>query len=736
MFLIQNKELFGSSTRVFSRPLPTLNRLTVLFFSSIFWLVFSVTMVFAQKQDTAQRIDLQPFTVTATMATNATPMTFTTLRKDQIRRNDFGQDVPYLLRSTPSVVETSDAGGGIGYTGLRVRGSDATRTNITLDGVPINDSESQAVYWVNMPDLVNSVSTIQIQRGVGTSTNGAGAFGATVNLATAPAIEAGIRYDGAVGAFSTYRNALSFSTGLMKNGLVMDGRLSGINSDGYVDRASSRLGSSFLSLAWMRNKTSVRLKVINGRERTYQSWYGIPESFLSDPQNRTYNPAGQAREGTPYENQVDNYGQNHVHLTLNHAFSEHWSLNTSLHYTRGKGYYEEYRAAEKLGKLFTGRTDTTDLVRRLWLDNHFYGTVFSIKYQKDHLENAIGGGWNRYDGQHYGQVIWTKKDASFEKNQPRFYESQAAKTDFNLYDKFNYALVPNTLNGFIDLQYRYISHFTEGGDRRKRDIGRDLDWHFFNPKVGLVHFFGVRPTGNRLYASFAVANREPSRNDITDAEKNTVPKSERLYNTEIGTKFTVGSWWIGANFYSMEYKNQLVVTGQINDVGEQLRVNVPKSYRRGVELELAYEISKSLIVNGNATFSQNKAQNFTEYRDNWDTFGQDIVQHGTTNLAFSPNTIGNLEMTYTLVKNALHELSLTPSVKYVSRQYLDNTSSPYTVLSAYNFTNFQIFYRLNRWKFIKNLTGKLLINNTAIMRGHIVSIRRVTTHAPTTLMHV
>jgi iron complex outermembrane recepter protein len=687
------------------------------FSSLVFLLLFSAFTAFGQKQDSTKVIDLQPFTVTATMATNATPMTFTNVQKAQIRRNDFAQDVPYLLKTTPSVVETSDAGTGIGYTGLRVRGSDASRTNITLDGVPINDSESQLTYWVNMPDLVNSVSTIQIQRGVGTSTNGSGAFGATINLATAPNTERGVRYDGTVGSFGTYRNSLSFSSGILRNGLSVDGRLSGINSDGFVDRASARLGSSFISVALLKKRTSVRLKIINGQERTYQSWYGVPYDFQNDATKRSFNFAGTEKAGEPYQNQVDDYGQRHIHLTLNHSFSTDWQLSATAHYTRGKGFYEEYQAAEPLKKYFPNRQDTSDLVRQLWLDNHFYGSIFSLKYKKNRLENTLGGGWNQYVGDHYGNVVWAEKEVSFEQAKPRFYENNAVKTDFNIYNKTNFELVPMALHGYLDLQYRKITHHTEGVNRRLTDIGRHLNFDFFNPKVGLVYFLSASGrrapefSENKIYASFGVAHREPNRNDLIDGFVNQLPQPEQLLNTEIGWRKQTGKILLGANFYSMEYKNQLVITGQINDVGEQLRVNVPLSSRRGVELEMAWQATNKLTFNANATFSQNKIKNFTEYRDNWDTWGQDTILHGTTDLALSPNTITNAELTYSVFKNDRHELSLTPSLKYVSKQYLDNTSNENTTLAAYNFTNFQVYYRLNRFKFLKNITAKLLINN-------------------------
>ena len=663
---------------------------------------------FSQSNDSLKVIDLQQVTVTATMATDKTPMTFTNLKRDQIRRNDFGQDIPFLLKTTPSVVETSDAGAGVGYTGLRVRGSDATRTNVTIDGIPLNDAESQATYFVDLPDFAASASLIQIQRGVGTSTNGAGAFGATVNLVTnPPRTEGFVGYAGGVGSFGTLRNTISFGSGLMKNGLSVDGRLSRITSDGYVDRASSRLGSAYLSASFLKQKTSIRLKIFTGGERTYQSWYGIPASYLSDETLRRYNPAGTEKSGDPYPNQVDDYNQTHVHLTVNQELTSRWHVNGALHFTHGAGFYEEYKADQKLKNYFANRKDTSDLVRRLWLDNNFYGIVYAAIYKTNRVEMTTGGAWNRYDGKHYGEVIWAKSDATFAAAQPVFYRSTSTKTDFNIFEKVNYAF-SEQFNGFVDLQFRQVGYRTEGVDRKQRDVGRDLSWSFFNPKAGLIWEY---TEGSRFYGSLAIGHREPNRSDLVDAEKTQLPQAESLVNTEIGWRGTFGGWGLGVNFYDMTYKNQLVVNGNINDIGEQIRINVGDSYRRGVELEAAVPLANWLIFNGNAAFSENKIRDFTEYRDNWDTGGQDKIEHGTTDIAFSPNLVANAELTFSVFKNAKSELSLTPSVKFVGKQFLDNTSNDAAILEAYNYANIQIFYRLNKIRFIKNLTCKLLISN-------------------------
>ena len=675
--------------------------------SALFVLLLSYSFANAQQADSLKQVDLQQVTISATMAGNKTPMSFTNIKRDQIRQNDFGQDIPFLLKTTPSVVETSDAGAGVGYTGLRIRGSDATRTNVTIDGVPLNDSESQGVYWVDLPDLSASTSMIQIQRGVGTSTNGAGAFGATINVVTNPLIsEKFISYSGAGGSFGTLKNTISFGSGLMRNGLSVDGRLSRIVSDGYVDRASSKLGSAYLSANYLMKNTSLRLKIMTGNERTYQSWYGIPESYMNDAKLRTYNPAGTDRASSPYENQVDDYGQTHVQFMLNHSFSRFWKVNASLHYTKGKGFYEEYKAAQRLKKYIPGRKDTTDLVRRLWLDNDFYGGIWSATFQKNGWESVTGGGLNRYDGDHYGQIIWAAKDANFAKTPTEFYRSLSRKTDFNIYEKVNYA-VNDVFSLFLDLQYRRVAYHTEGIDKKLRNIGRDLKWDFFNPKLGFVV---ENKTGTRFYASIANAHREPNRNDLIDPEKTYLPKAESMTDAEMGLQHRWQKASISGNLFLMQYDNQLVVTGNINDVGEQIRVNVPKSYRRGIELEGVWALSDWLTVNGNASFSENKIKDFTEFIDDWDTGEQKAVNHGKTDLAFSPNVIANTSFVFTLLKKGKNELSLTPSVKYVGQQFIDNSSNKNTALPAFSYTNCQLFYKTSFNK-IKNITVKLLINN-------------------------
>ncbi len=660
-----------------------------------------------QSDSTLQSIDLQQVTITATMASDKTPVTFINLKREQIRKNDFGQDIPYLLKNTPSVVETSDAGAGVGYTGIRIRGTDATRINVTVDGVPINDPESQALYWVNMPDFSSSTSMVQVQRGVGTSTNGAAAFGATINLVSNTLLpEKYVNYTGGFGSFNTQKHSISAGTGLMKNKLSVDMRLSSIKSDGYVDRAASDLQSLYLSGLYLGKNSSLKFKFFTGKEKTYQSWYGIPVSYVNDSKLRTYNPAGTDKSPNPYANQTDNYKQTHTHLAWNQQLSVAWKINATGHFTHGEGYYEEYKSAQKLSKYFIDYPSVKkDLIRQLWLKNDFYGGIFSANYKKNVVDLTLGGGLNRYDGNNFGKVI--SIDSAKLLTTPReFYRSESTKTDANIFAKMSYDLTEK-LSGFADLQIRNIAYSYIGKDRKIGQIDSSFNYHFFNPKMGINYAY---TEGSRFYASFAVGNREPNRDDLIQAPANTAIQPERLLNTELGWHGQYKKAQFGVNFYQMTYKNQLALTGQINDVGEAIRVNVADSYRNGIELEAAINICKPLIFNANATFSQNKIKNFTEKIDNWDTGGQDIFNRGKTDIAFSPNAVLNGELMYHFIKNDKHEASVSWSTKYVGKQYIDNTSNENTALAAYAYSDVKIFYTTH-FKFIKKLTCKLLINN-------------------------
>ncbi len=669
-------------------------------------------LAWTQNGSLLDTLELKTVTISATFASEKMPITRTDLHAPALRRQDFGQDIPYLLRTTPSVVETSDAGIGFGYTGLRIRGTDASRINVTIDGIPLNDAESQNVYWVDLPDFAASTDQIQVQRGVGTSTNGAGAFGATINLATDKVLKTkSLRYDGNFGSFNSQKHGLNYQSGILKDKFYFNARFSKINSDGYLQRSASDLKSWYVAGTYFTPRMTLKIKAFGGHEVTQQAWSGVPAQYINIDSLRRYNIEGTEKIGEPYPNQVDNYRQTHVHAHLTQQTQEGIAQSVSVHYTRGFGFYEQYKANQKLSnynlpKPYIIGNDTitkSDLVRRLWLDNHFAGLIYNQAMKGEQINAMLSAGANVYIGNHFGEVINVVRNPA----QPpvRFYQNQSNKLESYLYLKGNYQL-NDTWNAFLDLQGRLVNYHLEGLDKNQRDLAKSVKYAFFNPKVGLFY----ASEKSKLYGSFAVANREPSRDDLVEARRAELPKSERLLNTEIGYKYLINNGFISANFYNMFYNNQLVLTGQINDVGNPIRANVPKSYRNGLELEMNWKPIEKLSISANASFSTNKTLNFTEYRDNWDTGGQDTLAHGTTNLAFSPNAIGNLILNYDVIKNKNHEFSVQLQHKYVGPQYVDNTNNPNALLAAYQQTDLKIFYNTHFYK-IKNLTFKLLINN-------------------------
>ncbi|MCB0663618.1 MAG: TonB-dependent receptor [Saprospiraceae bacterium] len=651
-------------------------------------------------------------TVSATRADKNAPFTYTNLDKEALESRNLGQDVPFLLRYTPSAVVTSDAGTGIGYTGIRIRGTDPTRINITINGIPYNDAESQGAFWVDLPDFVSSTNDIQIQRGVGTSTNGAAAFGASINLNTnTQAEEAYGEVNASVGSFGTFKTNIKAGTGLM-NGFSLDGRWSSIQSDGFIDRGSAELQSWYASGAWMNDHTSIRLTTFSGKEITYQAWCGVPwQTYQSG--NRTNNPCGLKSDGGFHENQVDDYTQNHYQLHFNHSFSDQWNLNAALHYTKGSGFYEEWREGESLEDyaLEPVITDTDtiledNLIRRRWLDNDFYGGIFSLNYQGEKWNWTLGGGWNQYDGLHFGEAIWTASQGEIE-NPPTYYENDALKTDFNIFSKQRYAF-SDKLALFTDFQYRMVDYQFEGLDRNGNPVPQDATFNFFNPKAGLT----FTPDANsRYYVSFAVGNREPNRDDFTDSSPDSRPKHESLYNTELGYEKNWQNASLGVAAYHMYYQNQLVLTGQINDVGAYTRINVPNSYRAGLEVFGGWEFMDNLTLGGNLTYSRNRIAEFTEYIDNWATWEQEAVVHTNAPLSFSPELMGSLDLTYNILGNVdFHDLDVSLMGKYVGKQYLDNTGNENAVLDPYFFSDLQISYT---WKstFVESISLVFLVRN-------------------------
>jgi iron complex outermembrane receptor protein len=616
---------------------------------------------------------LPPLEIRSIRLSEQAPFAKTNISKAQIALNNVGQDLPFLLENTPSVVVHADAGIGVGYTGIRIRGTDATRINFTLNGIPYNDAESMGTFFVNIPDFGSSVNSIQIQRGVGTSTNGAGAFGASVNLMTNEYNpNAYLSLQNTAGSFNSFKNNLVFGSGLINNKFTIDGRVSSIRSDGFIDRANSDLKSFFLSTTYWGEKSSLRLNVFSGKEKTYQAWYGVPEELLKT--NRTYNPAGTEKAGEPYDNQTDNYTQTHYQLFYNKNINSQWKWNTAFYLTTGKGYYEEYKAGVDFLEYnidVTGKTNVpADLVRRRWLDNNFYGQIAALSYVDSLNDLTIGGGWSVYNGLHFGTLPYL--DLRFAPADYRYYDNDAIKREMNSYVKWERKLTKR-FKSFIDLQYRFVNH-EMNGFTKNTDLEIERKFNFFNPKMGLTY----QSKKIFYYTSIAVANKEPNRDDF-EASATEQPRSEQLVDLETGFEFKRPKYAINANVYYMNYKDQLVLTGKINDVGAYTRTNVPKSYRAGLELQFKYSFNKYFNSSYSITYSQNKIEAFTEYIDDYDQFKQVAIQHKNTNIALSPSLITN--RTFNWKPN--DKLSIFWTTKYTSEQFLDNTQNKDRKLDAF-----------------------------------------------------
>ncbi len=645
---------------------------------------------------------LQPLEVKALRASDKAPFTKTNISKEQLAKTNLGLDLPFLLNQTASTIVNSDAGTGIGYTGITIRGVDATRINITLNGIPFNDPESQGTFLVNLPDFSSSVASIQIQRGVGTSTNGTGAFGGAINLSTNEFIaNAGGEINNTYGSFNTWKNTVKANSGLINNHFTVDARLSKISSGGYIDRASSNLQSFAFSTAYLNKKSSLRFNVFSGKEKTYQAWYGVPENLLGT--NRTFNSAGTDKPNSAYDNETDNYNQNHYQLFFNTALNSNLSFNTGLFYTTGKGYYEQYKADAKYNSYglpnFTIGVNTltkTDLIRQLWLDNKFYGQIFSLQYKKNKNNIIVGGGYSTYEGKHYGKIIWATvgipKDYTW-------YNLNALKKDANIYAKWQRKLTTK-IDAFGDIQYRNVTH-TMNGFRDNPTLNITREFNFVNPKIG----FTYTKKDWQAYISYAIGNKEPNRNDF-EAGAATQPSAERLQNVELGLERKNSRFSYGATLYYMGYSNQLILTGKVNDVGAYTRVNVPSSYRLGIELQGAVVITKWINIGGNISFSKNKIKNFTEYIDNYDNGTQETIIHNNKTIAFSAGTIGAAFINILPLKNV--ELSFMS--KYVGKQYLDNTENKNRRLPAFYTQDIKAIYTIKRGTFKEiNIIGQ--VNN-------------------------
>ncbi len=657
--------------------------------------------------------------ITATRAQKNTPLTYTDIDDEQINRENTGKDLTYLLTSSPSTVVTSDGGTGMGYTGIRIRGTDLTRINVTLNGVPVNDPESQNVFFVDLPDLASSVDKIQIQRGVGTSSNGAASFGASINIKTDKfRSDVYTELSSAAGSFNTFKNTLRFGSGLIKGKFAIDGRLSLLSTDGYVDRASANLRSMQFAASYFGKKDILKLFYLHGTEKTYQAWYGIPKDSLET--NRTYNPAGEIydTEGNFlgfYDNQTDNYNQTYYQLHYAHEFNPKLNLVTALFYTKGKGYYENYKNNKKLSNY--GMNDTiigsdtisrTSLIEQKWLDNDYYGINLFLNYNADRLNLNIGAGFNKYEGEHFGKIIWAQiaRLGDYDRN---WYFNTGNKTEFNIFAKANFVLTEH-LNLYADLQFRTINYKIDGTDDDLRNVSQQHQYNFFNPKAGI--FYEVNKNNN-LYFSVGVAHREPNRSVFLDADPGQEIKPERLIDYELGYRKRATHFSFEANLFYMDYKDQLVLTGKINNVGAPILTNVPDSYRAGIELTTAFNFLKIIDWSLNATYSQNKIKDFTEHVDNWNYWDDPDNQPyqyenelGETDISFSPDWVAGSNLRITAFKG----FSVSLVSNYVGRQFIDNTSSLERSLDPYFVNNLQFFYGISP-KWIRKLEFIVSLNN-------------------------
>lgn len=648
-----------------------------------------------------QKIPLQlsPIEIRSIRTDTRSPFSKTNLSRKDIEVQNLGQDLPILLQMTPSAVSSSDAGAGVGYTSLRIRGTDGTRTNVTLNGVPVNDAESQGTFFVNLPDLASSASSIQIQRGVGSSTNGAGAFGATISISNMEQNDkASGDFSVSLGSFNTQKYTLKAGTGLLDNGWAFDVRLSKINSDGYMQRSASDLKAAQIIASWqIQEQTKFRFQMLSGAEITGQAWNGVPQDSLKT--NRRFNELGRKSDGTFYDNQTDNYSQTYYQTFLDHQFNKNWTGNVGLFLTRGKGYYEEYRQGESFNEynltdFITAAGDTfssADMVRQLWLDNYYYGGLYALQYSKKRVQLNIGGSVSQYSGLHYGIVKWAEFGVP---NDHSWYRNDAMKNDFNQFVKLQYS-VSKKLTFYADAQIRVVSYFMNGF-RKNPTLNPAVNYTFFNPKAGANYMIkDERKHQERIYASAAVANKEPNRNDFEASPVN-IPKPERLLNIEAGYEITKKNWTALANFYFMNYKDQLVLNGQINDVGAYTRVNVDKSYRAGIELTGAIQSTKWLNISGNVSFSQNKIKNFNEYIDDYDNGDQKVIGHSNTDIAFSPNLVAAADLGFKpfihFRYGGLRALELNLLSKHVGRQFLDNTSDKMRSIGDYTLFDLRARY--------------------------------------------
>ena len=650
-------------------------------------LLISTLQLFSQetKQDTTRLQNLEEVIVSSIRVKKNAPIAFTNVSKDNLGKKNLGQDLPILLNSLTSVVTTSDAGAGVGYTGIRIRGINAQSTNITINGIPYNDAESLGVFWVNMPDFASSIENLQVQRGIGTSTNGSSAFGASINILTdlvsdKPYFE----NSNSIGSYNTMKNTFKFSTGILNDSFEFSGRLSKIDSDGYIKRSSSDLKSYFLQATYKKENTLIKALSFGGHEITYQAWNGIDGETLES--DRTYNPSGmyidQSGNIQFYDNEVDNYKQDHYQLHWSQIINSKLTSNLSLNLTNGLGYYEQYK-----------ENDDQDYITRKWLDNQFIVGNYSLNYQSNKLNMNFGSSYSEYDGDHFGKVIWAQNTAGIEVDD-RFYDGNGIKKDFSNYVKTTYQL-NSKLSFYGDIQLRNVNYKTSGNTSDITNFSINKKYNFFNPKGGLNYLFN---NYNNVYFSFARSNREPTRSDY---ESNPNIRSEQLNDFELGWSLTKKKFNVTTNFYMMQYKDQLVLTGSIDDVGTPVRENSGESYRTGLEVETVFNLSDKISILANSAFSDNKNKNFVT------SLNGELVNLGKTNISFSPEIVSAVNLLYSPKENM--EFSILN--KYVGEQYMSNTNSAFSKLDAYSVLDFNFNYNFKKTFFFSEIVLSAVVSN-------------------------
>ena len=651
-------------------------------------LVLSVSAQAQQNQktqDSTKTEKLDEVLVKAVRVDADSPITHSNLSKEALAKRNLGQDIPVLLNFLPSVVTTSDAGAGIGYTGIRVRGTDATRVNVTINGIPYNDPESQGTFWVNLGDFASSTESLQLQRGVGTSTNGSGAFGASLNLLTdATSAEASGEISNSFGSFGTRKHTVKLSTGLLNNHFEVSGRFSKIDSDGYIDRAFTDLKSYFLQGIYKDDNTLIKALTFGNAERTYQAWYGLTADELKE--DRRQNPY-------TYENETDNYWQDHYQLHWNERFDNNWSTNLGLNYTKGKGYFEQYKPEESAADFANLIEEDSDVIVRRWLDNNFYVLNANVTYKQNAFEIISGLSYSSYDGDHFGEVIWGSDLQPNTEIRDRYYEGDATKNDFSIFSKATFKMAEK-ITGFVDLQGRFVSYKTNGLNSDRVEFVTDAKFSFFNPKVGLTY---KHCDFNSFYASYARANREPNRDDFEAG----VTENETLNDIELGWRYNSNKVSVNTNLYYMFYQNQLVLTGQLDDVGSPIRATSGKSYRLGLEVDANIQFSKMLNTSTNVAISSNKNKDFSS------EINGELVDLGNTNISFSPELVIGNAINYMPAER----LQLSLLSKFVGEQYMGNTDNEASILERYFINDFNINYEIKPRKLFKSIVLSGLVNN-------------------------